>query len=61
MKLHLFALRDTHTNKLVPATGFASKPEAKRARDQMNNGGARYVVTPGPDHYKSKAKAKTNR
>lgn len=54
MKLRLFALRDTQTNKPVPDTFFASKPEAKRARDELNNGVQRYVVTPGPDHHKAK-------
>ena len=54
MKLRLFALRDTHTNKPVPGTFFPSKPEAKRARDELNNGVQRYVVTAGPDHRKAK-------
>ena len=54
MKLHLFALRDTQTKKPVPGTSFASKPEAKRARDDLNKGTLRYVVTPGPDHHKAK-------
>ena len=54
MKLHLFALRDTQTKKPVPDTFFASKPEAKRARDDLNKGTLRYVVTPGPDHRKAK-------
>lgn len=61
MKLHLFAIRDTHTNKPVEGQLFASKPEAKRARDKLNQeGGAestRYVVTPGPDHRKSKSRS----
>lgn len=54
MKLRLFALRDTQTNKPVPDTFFASKPEAKRARDDLNKGTLRYIVTPGPDHHKAK-------
>ena len=54
MKLRLFALRDTQTNKPVPGTFFASKPEAKRARDELNNGVQRYVVTTGPDHRKAR-------
>lgn len=56
MKLRLFALRDTQTNKLVPDLYFVSKPEAKRARDLHNSSSnsARYVVTPGPDHRKFK-------
>ncbi len=52
MKLRLFALRSTQDNKLVPNTFFGSKPEAKRARDEHNKNGARYVVTAGPDHRK---------
>ena len=52
MKLRLFALRDTQTNKPVPGTFFASKPEAKRQRDVLNAGTSRYVVTLGPDHQK---------
>lgn len=54
MKLRLFALRDTQTNKLVPDLYFVSKPEAKRARDELNNGVQRYVVTAGPDHRRAK-------
>ena len=54
MKLRLFALRDSQTNKSVPGTFFASKPEAKRARDELNNGVQRYVVTTGPDHRKAR-------
>ena len=54
MKLPLFALRDTRTNKTLPNTFFSSKSEAKRTRDQLNstNSAANYVVTPGPDHHK---------
>lgn len=54
MKLRLFALRDTQTNKTVPDLYFAGKPEAKRKRDELNAGASRYVVTAGPDHRKSK-------
>lgn len=50
MKLRLFALRDTSTNKLIPDLFFSSKPEAKQARDDRNKKGASLVVTPGPDH-----------
>ena len=50
MKLRLFAIRDTSTNKLVPDTWFSSKDAAKRARDELSQDGGRYVVTPGPDH-----------
>ena len=53
MKLRLFAIRDTQSNKLIPDTYYASKPEAKCARDKLNKGTARYVVTPGPDHHKA--------
>lgn len=54
MKLRLFALRDTQTNKIVPDLYFAGKPEAKRQRDVLNAGTPRYVVTAGPDHRKFK-------
>lgn len=54
MKLRLFALRDTHTNKPVLGTFFPSKSEAKCARDELNKGTTRYVVTLGPDHQKSR-------
>ncbi len=54
MKLRLFALRDTQTNKTLPDTFFSNKSEAKRMRDQLNSAhsAASYVVTPGPDHHK---------
>lgn len=48
MKLRLFTLRDTTTNKTVPDLYFSSKPEAKRERDSREAG--KYVVTTGPDH-----------
>lgn len=51
MKLRLFALRDTKTNKINPDVFFSDKPAAKKARDKLNAappGG--WVVTPGPDH-----------
>lgn len=54
MKLRLFTIRDTQSNKLVPDTFFASKTEAKRQRDVLNAGTSRYVVTLGPDHQKSR-------
>lgn len=54
MKLRLFAIRDTQTGRLLPETFFAGKPEAKRERDTLNNGGSRYVVAPGPDHRRFK-------
>ena len=50
MKLRLFALRDTRTNKVIPDLFFASKPEAKKERDRRNADGGQYVVTVGPDH-----------
>lgn len=50
MKLRLFALRDTSTNKLLPNTYFGDKVAAKRERDELNKAGGSYVVTPGPDH-----------
>lgn len=57
MKLRLFAIRDTQTGKLVPDIFAPSKPEAKKERDRLNSevgeGRIRYVVTNGPDHYKS--------
>ena len=48
--MKLFTLRDATTNKLAPNIWFASKDAAKRARDELNQDGGRYVVTPGPDH-----------
>ena len=55
MKLRLFALRNIHTNKLLPELYFSSKPEAKRKRDAMNEEAKTnvYVVTAGPDHRKN--------
>lgn len=52
MKLRLFVLRDTASNKIIPELFFASKPEAKRERDTYPPG--QYVVSPGPDHRRSK-------
>lgn len=54
----LFAIRDTKTNKLVEGMYFDAKPKAKNARDTMNqeDGGNRFVVTYGPDHWKFSAK-----
>lgn len=54
MKLRLFALRDTITNKLIPDLFFPTKPEAKKARDDYNKGGGSCVVTPGPDHRRAR-------
>lgn len=48
--MNLFQLRDTHDNQLVPGF-FPDKLTAKTARDTLNNGVQRYVVTPGPDHW----------
>ena len=55
MKLRLFALRDTSTNKLLPDVFFHEKKAAKVERNQRNAEGGQYVVTPGPDHRKNKA------
>lgn len=55
MKLRLFALRDTSTNKLLPDVFFHEKKDAKVERNQRNAEGGQYVVTPGPDHRKNKA------
>lgn len=54
----LFALRDTHTNKLVPNAFFASKSDAKAARGHLNPKDTdgkevmQVVATLGPDHWK---------
>lgn len=52
----LFTIRDTRTNCCVPDSFFSTKPAAKRARDEFNSaaGSNVFVVTPGPDHRKSK-------
>lgn len=53
MKLRLYAVRDTVSGQLLPDSYSSSKPEAKRLRDQLNEGDCpplRYVVTYGPDH-----------
>lgn len=57
MKLRLFALRDSTTNKIVPGQFFSDKQAAKQARNENNAaaGYARYVVTNGPDHRRYKA------
>lgn len=49
---HLFAIRNTHTKKLVTGLYFESKPAAKKERDARNTaeGSPIYVVTYGPDH-----------
>lgn len=56
MKLRLFALRNTATNKVVPNLFFPSKPAAKLARDQHNdnNPNGPFVVSPGPDHRRAR-------
>lgn len=54
MKLRLFALRDTATNKTIPELYFSDKQAAKTERDARNKQGGNYVVTPGPDHRKTK-------
>lgn len=48
MKLKLFALRDTHTGRIVPNLFFSDKKSAKAERIAM--GETRYCVTCGPDH-----------
>ena len=55
MKLRLFALRDTSTNKLLAERFFHDKPAAKKERDRLNAAGGSYVVTAGPDHRRYKA------
>ena len=58
MKLNLFALRNTATGRVVPDLHFGDKKAAKAKRDELNKEGLdSYVVTPGPDHHKSKASA----
>lgn len=52
MKLRLFAIRDTHTGKLI-AGDFSDKKAAKAERDRLG-GAPQFVVTPGPDHRKLK-------
>lgn len=54
MKLRLFALRDTSTNKLLAEQFFHDKPAAKKERDRLNAAGGSYVVTAGPDHRRYK-------
>ena len=51
MKLRLFALRDSHTNKHVPDLYFSDKSMAKRKRDELNSGTDQYRVSHGPDHW----------
>lgn len=52
----LFAIRDTRTNKCLPGAYFSDKKLAKQARDEHNTaaGTKVFVVTHGPDHWKSK-------
>lgn len=53
--MKLFGIKDTHNNQLVPSLFFSLKQQAKKHRDELNEeiGEQRYVVTPGPDHWKS--------
>lgn len=53
MKLNLYTVRDTVTNKVLP-THFHKKSEAKKHRDELNReaGHERFVATYGPDHYR---------
>lgn len=56
MKLRLFALRNTASNKILDSVYFSDKQAAKKERDALNKeAGASYVVTPGPDHRKNKS------
>lgn len=59
MKLRLFALRDTRTNKVVADLSFPAKPDARLERDLRNKAVAAndmtYVITYGPDHRHYKA------
>lgn len=48
----LFALRNTHTNRLVPDEFFGAKPAAKARRNELNGNTQQFVVTYGPDHWK---------
>lgn len=52
MKLRLFAIRDTSSNKLIPDANFSDKKAAKAERDRLG-GAPRFVVTHGPDHRKT--------
>lgn len=51
MKLRLFALRDLSNGRILPDQFFPSKPAAKQARDELNQGSTKYCVTFGPDHH----------
>lgn len=55
MTAKLFQIVDTSTGKVVPDTFFKDKPNAKKARRELNesaNSPVRYIVSPGPDHRK---------
>lgn len=54
MKLRLYALRDTRTNKIIPDVYFFNKKDAKHERDLRKAHGEQLVVTSGPDHHKYK-------
>lgn len=56
--MKLFQITDTQAhgpNKTVPGLFFSNKQDARAARRKLNEvekPPLRYVVSPGPDHYK---------
>lgn len=56
MKLRLFTVRDMRSKSTTNGEYFASKPEAKARRDELNaelfarDKLRTWVVAPGPDH-----------
>ena len=53
----LFAVRSTQSKTPLPDLFFSDKRAAKEKRDELNvaaNSEKQFVVTPGPDHWKSK-------
>lgn len=55
MKLRLYALRPSNTQKHLPDLYFSDKKSAKAERDARNAKGESFVVTIGPDHHRYKA------
>jgi hypothetical protein len=53
--MKLFAIKDMKTGKVFEET-FENKQLAKIRRNELNGESKRYVVTPGPDHWKVKGK-----
>jgi hypothetical protein len=49
--MRLFAIKDLKTGRVFEET-FEDKMHAKLRRNELNGESKRYVVTPGPDHYK---------